>query len=142
MSRPDGMGEALTEPTTKFGRLIRALAKDAMSAIHHDLDDSEPEYVHEVQELERLFRLRFRRSPPSPSSSGEWEAGYRAGQEAAAKAALDEAAEYDAVFADLRTKPSTSAKHLDQLVTRSRAAMGVAERIRSLPTPPQASKEG
>lgn len=47
------MGEKLKEPMGHFQVLVRKLAEEAMSAIHHDA--SEPEHSNEVRALERRF---------------------------------------------------------------------------------------
>jgi hypothetical protein len=52
--------EVLREPKDKFERTVRQLAEAAMSAIHHDSSEADPEYTHEVAALERRFGLILR----------------------------------------------------------------------------------
>ncbi len=46
----------LNEPSTVLEETMRALAEAAMSCTHHDIGDTEPEYIHEVNAMEHKFR--------------------------------------------------------------------------------------
>lgn len=56
MAEPGIDTEALRETATDFQRLLRRLAEIAMSVTHHDANESDPGYVHEVVDMERRFR--------------------------------------------------------------------------------------
>ena len=51
-----GIVRELREPQTRFEELLRDLARVAMSVTHHDIDDREPEAIHEIELMERNFR--------------------------------------------------------------------------------------
>lgn len=53
---PPAYGLKWGMPKTPFGELLHDLADAAMSITHHDIDPSEPEYIHEVEAMERRFR--------------------------------------------------------------------------------------
>jgi hypothetical protein len=55
--------ERLKEPRTPFARLLRSLAADAMAVTHHDIDFSEPEAVHEIEQMEKRFGRTLRSYP-------------------------------------------------------------------------------
>lgn len=56
MADGDSTRGLLPEPRTPLAALLRALAENAMSVTHHDASETDPEYRHEVQDMERRFR--------------------------------------------------------------------------------------
>lgn len=47
--------DKLREPRGRFQETVRKLAEAAMTATHGDIAEHEPEYIHEVQQMERRF---------------------------------------------------------------------------------------
>lgn len=45
----------LRSPTTQLQRIVRELAIAAQEALYHDIDESQPEWAHGVQNLEPIF---------------------------------------------------------------------------------------
>jgi hypothetical protein len=54
------VSEVLPDPRTRLDRCLRELADAAMSVTHHDASDTEPGYIHEVQAMEKRFRVILR----------------------------------------------------------------------------------
>lgn len=71
------MADTLREPKGFFQVTVRRLAEAAMSVTHHDIDYAEPEAIHEIQAMERLFTLILRGKlvrhtpPPQPREADE-----------------------------------------------------------------------
>jgi len=47
--------DELREPKGRFQENVRRLAEAAMSVTHHDINADAPEYISEMQSLERKF---------------------------------------------------------------------------------------
>lgn len=59
---------ALRTPRGWFQETIRTLADAAMTVTHHDIGETEPEYVSEMQQLERRFTNILRGKLLDPKS--------------------------------------------------------------------------